>query len=98
MLKSKSRPAARRRPASARLALEALETRDLMSVSASIVKGQLVVKDQGQFNNIALDHAAGTTLVNTGVVDPKTNIGRVDNGAASCGGRGHRSRSMMEAT
>ena len=43
LFKTKSRPAARRRPARARLGLEALESRDLMSVSAGVVNGQLLV-------------------------------------------------------
>jgi hypothetical protein len=62
MLKSKSRPAARRRPARARLALEALESRDLMSVSAGIVNGQLQVS-AGPNENIVVDHSGGQTII-----------------------------------
>jgi hypothetical protein len=63
MLKSKSQPASRRRPARARLGLEALETRELMSVTAAIVKGQLLVTGGAAFDNITVDHAPGATIV-----------------------------------
>jgi hypothetical protein len=63
----KSRPAPRsRRPNRVRLGLEALETRDLMSVSAGIFNGQLVVTGDNSGNNITVDHTltAAQTIVN----------------------------------
>jgi hypothetical protein len=62
MLKSQSRPASRRRPARARLGLETLEARDLMTVSAGIVNGQLLVTGAA-FDSINVDHAQGSTIV-----------------------------------
>jgi hypothetical protein len=63
MLNSKSRPASWRRPARAQLGLEALEARELMTVSAGIVNGQLLITG-GNFDNITVDHAQGSTIVN----------------------------------
>jgi hypothetical protein len=65
MLKSRSRSAARRRPARTRLGLEALETRDLMSVSTGIVNGQLLVTgdDTGNFISVSHDAARGVTII-----------------------------------
>jgi hypothetical protein len=63
MLKSKLRPAARRRPARARLGLEALEARDLMSVDAFLSGGQLLVQGEGAGNAITVDHSPGATIV-----------------------------------
>jgi hypothetical protein len=62
MLKAKSRPAARRRPARAQLGVEALEARDLMSVSAGIVNGQLLVTGAA-FDTITVDHSQGSTIL-----------------------------------
>jgi hypothetical protein len=64
LLKRKSRPALRgRRPARVRLGLEALETRDLMSVSPVLVNGQLQITVDNGFN-VFVDHSGGNTLIN----------------------------------
>jgi hypothetical protein len=65
MLKSRSRHAPRRRPARAQLGIEALETRDLMSVAFSIVHGQLQVFGDERVNTINVDHvrSTGTTTL-----------------------------------
>jgi hypothetical protein len=56
-LKSKFRPAARRRPARARLGLEQLETRLVPSVTINVVNGQLQVLDgDTSAHTIALTH------------------------------------------
>src|SRR5262249_4288522 len=64
LLKSKSKPATRRRPARARLRVEHLETREVPTVSSSLLGGQLVVRGDDSGNTITLDHVAGKTLVN----------------------------------
>jgi hypothetical protein len=63
LLKSSSRPAVRRRPARVRLGLEALERRDLMSVLASVVNGQLLVSGESLGDTITVDHSQAATLV-----------------------------------
>jgi hypothetical protein len=63
LLQSKSRPAPRRRPDRVRLAVEGLEARELMTVSANLVNGQLrVFSDNG--DTVTLDHAGSFTFVN----------------------------------
>jgi hypothetical protein len=64
LLKSRSRPAARRHPARVRPGLEALETRDLLSVTSALVNGQLVVSGDNSGNTIAVNHSPGFTFVN----------------------------------
>src|SRR6516225_1593692 len=70
MLKSKSRPAPRRRPARVRLGVEQLETRLVPTVSVNLVRGQLVVSAvaDNASHTITLDHTglnngSGKTLV-----------------------------------
>jgi acrosin len=58
MLKSKSRPAARRHPARAQLGLEQLETRLVPTVSVNLVNGQLQIFDgDNSAHTITLDQS-----------------------------------------
>src|SRR6516225_8423428 len=62
--KSKSRPApSSSRPARARLGLEGLETRNLMSITAIISSGQLDVLGDNTGNRITVDHSQNSTII-----------------------------------
>jgi hypothetical protein len=63
MLKCKC-PGPPRRPARARLGLEALETRNLMTVSVGLLNGLLEVTGDNSGNTITVDHSRGSTIVN----------------------------------
>jgi hypothetical protein len=65
LLKSKSHPAARRRPDRLRLGVEELETRLVPTVSVSLTNGQLQIIGAGAGNTITLDHFGQNTLVIT---------------------------------
>jgi hypothetical protein len=64
LLKSKSRTALHRRPARARLGLEALERREMLTVTSGINNGVLVVNGDSTGNTITVDHVGNTTVVN----------------------------------
>src|SRR5262245_26991932 len=65
LLKTKSRPAPRRRPAHARLGVEALETRLVPTVVSVLTPaGQLLVSDTSAVDTVTLDHSGSTTFVN----------------------------------
>jgi acrosin len=65
LLKSRSRPASRRRPARARLGLESLEARLVPTVNAGLQNGQLLVTtSDNSVNTVVVDHAGNNTVVN----------------------------------
>jgi hypothetical protein len=60
MLKSKSRPAARRRPARTWLGVEALEAREVPTVFAGIDGGGTLVVHSNNFDGVGIDHVVNS--------------------------------------
>src|SRR5262249_37352717 len=98
LLKSKSRTVSRRRPARARLGLEALERRELLTVTPNIQSGFLVVSGDSSgntitvvlaghssANTITVAHTGSTTIINAaGFADSQiTNDIQINSGSGN---------------